>query len=646
MKTIKYISIGLICLFSLVITAQERQIKKLSDDFDKFAYVKTSEVLLKVAEKGYRSVELFQKLGNSYYFLNNMEAAAKWYKELMSMTEDLDAEYFFRYAQALKGIENYDEADKWMGKFYAAKPDDFRAKKIKTREDYLAYIESVSNKKTEIENLNINSEVSDFGSAIHNGELVFASSRDKGKKYKWNEQPFLDLYSAKIIDDTNFETPKKLNEDINTKYHESSAAYTPNGKFMFFTRNNYYNKKYKKDESGINRLKLFRATINTVGEWGNISSVHFNDETYSVAHPTINAKGDKLYFASDMEGTIGRSDIFMVDINSDGTLGTPVNIGNKINTEASESFPFINSKGDLFFSSNGYPGLGGMDIYVVRDFEYHMVNNSLDFEVENIGKPINSSKDDFGIYETEVSKKGFFTSNRDGGKGDDDIYAFEILECKLPLNGIVRDKDSNEIIAGANITLYDSEAKELETTVADDNGAFVFTLDCSKEYLVRVGKETYSSEEKRFSSPHINNSEIITTLFLELDEQEVKVGDDLAVTLDIPIIYFDFDKSNIRYDASLELEKVLTVLNTYPTMQLDIRSHTDSRGPRAYNEKLSDSRAKSTRSYLISKGIAPERLTAKGYGESQLKNKCSDNVECSDEEHQLNRRSEFIITKM
>ena len=644
MKTIKFIFIIVLSLTFSFGYSQKGKVRQATKEYDNYAYLRTSEILLDVANNGYRSVDLLQKLGNSFYFNNKMEDAAKWYGELMEMNEPVDAEYYFRYAQALKSVENYTESDKWMKKFHEANKSDLRGRAFASRVDYLSKIEAAS-RDFEVKNLDINSDKSDFGTIQYKNQIIFASTRGGGKKYQWNEQPFLDLFSAVKQEDGSYNNVKEFGGDINTKYHESTVSFTPDDKAMYFTRNNYFEGKYKKGEDGVNRLKIYKANKGDYDKWENIESIPFNSDNYSVAHPSVNIKGTKLYFASDMPGTLGSSDIFVVDINDDGTLGEPVNLGASVNTEGHETFPFINEVGDLYFSSNGFAGLGGLDVFVIRDFE-NRLEKGQPLTLENVGKPINSSKDDFAYYENLTTEEGFFTSNRDGGKGDDDIYTFKFPECVQVVEGIVKDKDTQEIIPGATVTLFDGEGKQIDKVVVGDDAAFSFDVECDKEYLIRVEKETYSSDEKRFTTPN-KKQELKLEINLEQDEQEIKPGDDLAKTLDIPIIYFDFDKSNIRPDAEVELQKVIAVLNKYPTMKIDVRSHTDSRATTQYNDALSKRRNKSTIDYIVKKGnISKDRLTGQGYGESQLVNKCSDGVDCTETEHQLNRRSEFIIISM
>ncbi|WP_179317059.1 OmpA family protein [Winogradskyella undariae] len=646
----KYILLAFVVAFTSSVFAQNGKIQSVKDDYRDFAYVKTSEVLLEVAEKGYKSADLFQKLGNSFYYQDKMEEAAKWYGELMAMDEVIEPEYYFRYALALKGIEDYEGSDKWMKKFNELKPEDLRGKAFLSKVDYRTSIEASSRDDIEVINLDFNTEFSDFGAAEYENEIVFASASGGGRKYRWNEQPYLDLFSVEKKEDGSFGEVKSLEGDVNTKFHESSPVFSPNGKYMFFTRNNYFHSKYKEDNTGINRLQLYRASLSEDGSWDDIHKIHFNSEDYSVAHPTLNVTGSRLYFASDMPGTYGQSDIFVVDVNDDGTLGEPENLGSSINTEGKETFPFMNTNGDLYFSSTGFPGLGGRDIFKSEGVDAKVEkSSSRNFPIENVGKPVNSVSDDFAYYENLVTKRVYFSSNREGGKGSDDIYTFEITECQQLVTGTVLDIKTNEPIPNATVVLFDGEGNEIERKTVAEDAVFEFDLACKTEYLVRGEKEKYTSDEKRFATPS-KQQDLELQLFLEIDEQQIEPCDDLAKVLDIPIIYFDFDKSNVRYDAEIELQKVLAVLNKYPTMHIDIRSHTDCRGTASYNEKLSERRAKSTRQYLVDKGISSERLTAKGYGESRLVNDCgcepTSESSCSEEEHQLNRRSEFIITSI
>ncbi len=348
-----------------------------------------------------------------------------------------------------------------------------------------------------------------------------------------------------------------------------------------------------------------------------------------------------------MPGTFGQSDLYIVDINQDGTLGIPVNLGATINTEAQETFPFINEKGDLYFSSNGYSGLGGLDIYRIYDFEKKLKKNE-SFIVENIGKPINSPNDDFAYYENLITKEGYFSSNRDGGKGDDDIYWFKVPECSQKLAGKVFDIKTNQLLEGAKVVLLNNEGIIAAEQIVGDDAIYNFmVLDCDSQYLVRASKDLYETSEKRILTTSKRKEQLHVDIPLVQEEVIIAEGTNLRDAFNLNPIYFDLDKSKIRPDAEIELQKIVAVLNKYPTMIIDVRSHTDSRGKASYNNALSNRRNKSTINYLVKVGkIDADRLTGKGYGESELINKCSDGVRCSKEEHQLNRRSDFIIVKM
>ena len=334
------------------------------------------------------------------------------------------------------------------------------------------------------------------------------------------------------------------------------------------------------------------------------------------------------------------SDLFKVKINSDGSYSTPVNVGKSINTEGRETFPFISDENELYFASNGHPGLGGMDIFVSKAREDGSFG-----EVKNLGSDINSPMDDFAYLIDTKSRRGFFTSNRDGGMGYDDIYKFleqKKITCQQVLYGEITDLATKKILPDTKVTLFDKSFNSVSTTTSDSEGKYSFDVECGKTYYVRAQKTDYTTKEEKVTVG-TEDGKTYLPIALESSKCVVTIGDDLGKCFNIKMIYFDLDKSNIRQEAALDLEKILDVLNQNPTMRLDIRSHTDSRQTFKYNENLSDRRAKSTINWLVKNGINSNRLTGKGYGETQLVNRCADNVDCTEEEHQMNRRSEFII---
>ncbi len=589
---------------------------------------------------------MFQKIGNAYYFNGELDKAVKWYAELFAMPETtIEPTYYYRYAQSLRAIGENKKADEVLKEFDKLSANDSRATLYKKNTNYLDEIKANSGRH-KIENAGINSKYSDYGSSIYNNKIVFTSARDTGslgqRIHTWTDQHFTNLYSADLDDQMSPSNPVKAFRKLNSKFNEATPAFTKDGKTVYFTRNNYIDGKKGKSESGITLIKLYKASLE--GEkWIKIQELPFNSNNYSTAHPTLSPDEKTLYFASDMPGTLGMSDIFKVQINDDGTFSNPVNLGPEINTEGRETFPFVSEENELYFASDGHPGVGGLDVFMTK------INDDGTFnKIQNIGMDANSPKDDFAYIIDSKSRKGFFSSNRNGGEGYDDIYKFletRKLVCEQELYGEITDIDSKLPLPNAKVTLFDKKMNFLKAVNANDKGEYSFIVECSKMYTVRAEKEGYGTNEKQINIPY-ENGKTYLPIELEKDQCKVTIGDDLGKCFGIKNIYFDLDKSNIRTEAALDLEKILDVLNQYPSMKLDIRSHTDSRASHKYNEALSDRRAKSTISWLIKNGVSADRLTGKGYGENQLVNKCSDGVKCTEEEHQMNRRSEFIITAL
>ncbi len=617
--------------------AQGSKLNKADKKYDKYSYIDAIEIYEKVAEKGYKSVELFEKLGNAYYFNSELDKASKWYGELFALNQEIDSEYYFRYAQALKSEGNYDKSNQYM-ELFAQKTNDSRAKLFQENKDYLTDIDAVSGKYT-MDKTDVNSEFYDYGPTFFGNQIVFTSSRSEGNQYSkihdWTKQNFTDLFVASIDNEGKLGSVENFSKTLNTKYNESSPVFTKDGKTMYFTRNNYNDGKKRKSDEKVIMEKIYKAEF-VNGEWTNIQELPFSSDNYKTAHPALSPDEKTMYFASDMPGSFGNSDLYKVSIDSNGNFGSPENLGPTINTEGRETFPFIDADNNLFFASDGHPGLGGLDI-----FEAKVNNNSFEKPV-NIGKPLNSQLDDFG-YVTNIDGLGFFSSNRDGGIGFDDIYTFRY--CSHTLSGLITDIDTKEFLPNSKVILYDDKMNKIFETFTSEKGLYSFKIDCNKKYQVRVSKEEYETIEKSFQPISINGE---SKLDFELKRKifPIEVGTDLAKVLNISIIYFDLDKWNIRQDAAEDLEKIIAVMNQYPNMTIDIRSHTDSRQSHKYNEQLSDRRAKSTLEFMVKNGINRNRLTAKGYGETQLVNNCSDDVPCSETEHQKNRRSEFIVIKM
>ena len=629
--------------------SQEVQLKKADSNYENFQYVDAIKTYEKVAKKGHKSVELFSKLGDSYYFQSKLKEANYWYNDLFLLDQKLDSEYYFRYAQTLKAVGDYKKANAMMEVFNQANASDLRAMLSKEQFNYLEEIKNNSGRYN-VQNAGINSAFSDYGTSFYKNTLVFTSARDTGgvfvKKHSWTNQSYTNIYKSIITDNGNLSAPEKFSKKINSKYHESTPVFTNDGTTMYFTRNNFLNGKKGRDSNKGILLKLYKATKNGE-EWGAISELPFNSNEYSCAHPALSPDEKTLYFSSDMPGTKGLSDIYKVSILSDGNFGTPVNLGNKINTEARETFPFISNKNELYFASNGHPGLGGLDVFITQ-----LNEDGTYGKIKNVGEPVNSNFDDFGFIMDTASKNGFFSSNREKNSlGYDDIYkCTEIIpvpkDCQQNLNGVVVDSETQEPIQGVRVVMFDINYVKLDEVMSDAEGKFDFgAVDCGNKFRIIPEQKDYASEENVVMITKESDMKDLK-ISMTPKSQPLKVGADLRKTLGIDIIYFDLNKAIIREDAEVELAKILEVMKQYPNMEIDVRSHTDSRQTKIYNLTLSDKRVKATIKWLIENGIEAKRLTGKGYGESQLVNKCADDIPCTNLEHQANRRSEFIITKL
>jgi outer membrane protein OmpA-like peptidoglycan-associated protein/tetratricopeptide (TPR) repeat protein len=643
MKKYIFLCLKLIIVFSFDSYGQESKVAAGDKKYDSYAYIDAIKTYERVAEKGYKSEDMFKKLGNSYYFNSNFDGAVKWYGELFALNPNAEPEYYYRYAQSLKSTGQIDKANKILSEFNARYKNDSRGKLYKEDVNYLDDIKANSG-RYKIEDAGINSQYSDYGSFILDNKIYFASARDTGnfsqRKHKWTNEYFTNLYFADLDPATGTSTKvNKFRTSLNTKFHESSPAFTKDGKTVYFTRNNYVNGKKGKDDNKITLIKIYKATLDNNGKWANITEVPFNSDNYSVGHPALSPDEKTLYFASDMPGTIGQSDIYKVSINGE-SYGPPQNLGNTINTEGKETFPYITNENEIYFASDGHPGLGGLDVFVGK-----IEDNGTISSIQNVGGDINSPKDDFAYIIDPVSRRGYFSSNKDGGQGSDDIYKFletRKLQCIQALEGIITDLNTSAVLPGAKVTLYEGTTIK-NSTVSGLDGSYTFAVECGKSYNVRAEKVEYITKELSVTIGKLTGKTSLP-IALEKSTCKVTIGDDLGKCFGIKMIYFDLDKYDIRTEAALDLEKILDVLNSNPTMKLDIRSHTDSRATHAYNQALSNRRARSTIDWLVKNGVAKNRLTGKGYGETQLVNKCSDGVQCTEEEHQMNRRSEFIIT--
>ncbi len=672
-----------------------------------------------------------KKLAECYFNTGDFSLAEEYYKEVANSHEST-SEDVYSYASVLSINKKYIEAELWMDKFANMEKCDSRAKRFSENKGY--YLDLLNDdKKFKIKNLSSNTEFQDFGASFYNRKIVFASTRPSKSLLK-RLFSFKRLSLQLFVADANrgeFENIKPFKKKFNKKLHEGPASFSNKGTVMAFTQDSYFTK----EEDGIEQLQIF--TSEKEGKkWGKPISVPFNYSKCSVAYPSLSKDGKTMYFASDIAGGYGGYDIYVVKRNENGEWGKPLNVGNKINTEGDEVFPFIHENGMLFFASNGLLGLGGLDIF------YTKINNNKYLKPKNIGVPINSNFDDFTFIIDKKMKKGYFSSNRDGGKGNDDIYSFKLYEeltFDTEIKGKVLDKNNNAL-ANVNVSLFDKDGNIIKTINSDNEGNYIFEVNPkdanritaskpkyitavididNKEYKETI-KQNFILEKlsdfsilckvidekdnktisdvriltidnktgKKENFTTIENGEFLVQLnnyklndsvnfsfIIEKDGyasksidyenvlkwigeykftvkmQKIEIGEDLGKILEINPIYFDFDKSEIRKDAAVELDKIVAIMNKYPKMVIELSSHTDCRGSAIYNLKLSDRRAKASAHYIKTRISNPTRIYGEGFGEKKLIVKCqacgggSTAKKCTEADHQKNRRTEFKIIR-
>ena len=629
--------IALTFLSITTIDAQDKSSKKADKQFSKLEFVKAAESYKKLINNGKSSDYVVAQLAECYYNIFNTVEAEKWYATLAEDSSDPDI--IFKYSQMLKANGKYKLSNKWMNKFVELRPADNRATSFLKNPTYLPKIIS-KGKRFNVQNLDINSEYSDFGGALNNNKLYITSSRntvglfDLGRwitqriSYGWNNEPYLDIYSFDVTDSGSYLNEDYLGSNINTKYHEGLASFDNEGN-MYISRESFYENEYVKDPESNNITSLIGIYKISKGE-KNVVALNINSVEYSVKNPSISSDGKTLYFSSDMPGGFGNFDIYRGDIDENGNINNVENLGQKVNTEGQEMFPFIGDKNNLYFSSDSQLGLGGLDVFFTKEVDGKWAS------VRNVGIPVNSNADDFAFSMNEATGEGFVSSNRSGGKGSDDIYSIKRLIpiCDVLLTANVMDAKTKLGIDSATTSISDKDGNIASTKTSSNEGVSEFMLVCDEAGKLIVSKEGYNSKIVDLKM----SSEEFTSINIMLDPIEKII---VAEKIELNAIYFDFDKSNIKAEAAFELDKLVQIMNKYPEMTVSIESHTDSKGPSSYNQRLSERRAKTTSQYVISKGIDSSRLSSAGKGESSPVVDCKN---CSKDEDQLNRRSEFIIT--
>lgn len=618
-----YITLGLILLSGIAVS-QNATVKKADQLFESYQYVGAIDSYLQAINNKQGSQQVYQNLADSYYHIYNTTEAAKWYEKAVQGTSN--PETIFKYAQVLKSLGNYTEANIQMNKFSNLLPNDVRAKEFNKNQNYKSTLDNAKPLFT-VGNTSLAANKSnDFGAVLtNNNEIYFVSTRNSSKVDKWSNVPYIDIFRANKNADGTFSKPEEVNE-LNSAFHDGPVAISEDGNTMFFARDGHSTKLYEKDAKNkvkVGQLGIYRA-IKVNGKWEVKEALPVNSTAYSVSHPSLSKDGKILYFTSNMPGGIGESDIWKIAITENG-YGKPENLGTRINTPSREAFPFITDDNQLYFASTGWPGLGGLDV-----FKVDLNKNST--AVVNVGKPINTENDDFSLSLNSKLKVGYFSSNRNGS---DAIYQANPI-CGIEIFPLVTDAKTGKPIEKATVVILDENSKVVATLETNSLGKTLSQLDCDKSYSLQVSALNYQNMVLPIVKSDLTQFEIPVQLIpneVIITDKEVLLGD----------VYFEFDKSNITPTGAIQLDKLVKIMNDNPAMKIAVKSHTDSKGNAKYNLKLSEQRAQATVQYIISRGINKDRISGKGFGDTAPKVKCG--VNCTDEENAINRRSEFIIVK-
>jgi outer membrane protein OmpA-like peptidoglycan-associated protein/tetratricopeptide (TPR) repeat protein len=616
-----YIALFFVAISSSLV-AQNKDTKAADKLFSRYEYVSAAKEYQKLVDNGKADGYVYKQLADTYYNMFNTADAATWYAKATETNQD--AETYFRYAQMLKANGKYEEANKQMNKFASMVPNDLRAKAFKENPNYVPRILS-KNVSYTVNSLPVSSDKSDFGAVMYDNTLYFTSARNGARKnYGWNGEPFLDVYSSVMADSGTFSEATTI-ASLNSKFHDGPVTISTDGNTMFFSSDSFREGLFEKDK--VNKLKLgknnlYKAT-KSGDAWGNITPLPFNSKDFSLSNPSLSRDGKTLYFSSNMPGSLGGVDIWKVAVNGN-EYGTPENLGAKINTEGNESFPFIaDDNSTLYFASSGKQGLGGYDVY--------MIDLAKGTDAVNMGKPINTEKDDFAFTFNKAKNLGFLSSNRNG---NDDIFSATPI-CGVDLLVVVTNAKTGEILSNAKVAIVDERKNIISTETSNDKGEVNFRVECDKNYSIQATKDGFEGNIFQVAK----SKGPIARVDAPLQPIDVIVTPTEIV---LQPIYFEFDKSNITQEGAFELDKLVQVMKNNDKLVIFAKSHTDRRGSDSYNLTLSERRAQATVQYVISKGIPAERISGKGFGETEPKVACD---KCTEEEHSQNRRSEFLIVK-
>ncbi len=639
----------------------QKELKQADKHFRHFEYTLALEAYKKILENSEPRAIVVQRIADSYRLMNNSKEAEFWYAQAV-MFKDAEPTTFYHYAEAAKRNGNYTVAKQMFSEYgrrvtgktelanYMAASCDTALAWIKQPQSYEITTATA-----------LSSEGIDFSPSPMPGGVLFSSDKlvttgkkkEQGRRFRWTGNGYVQLYFSPMGADSTFGTPEPLPEAINTAYHNGAASFLEKENTLFFTRTNSVRRSSKtvnldptswvssnSANTATIRLEIFTAERKG-DKWVNIRPFKYNKPSeYSVGHPAVTPDGQLLYFASDMEGGLGETDIYYCERQPDGSWGKPINAGSSINTSGRESFPSVGADGNLYFSSDRLTGLGGLDVFRATGERNSWAS------VENLKYPLNSSRDDFGVMVDATGAKGLLSSGRSSENGFDNIYTFKQVRVPCTLIGVTverialtRTSKKKEVpVENVYLQLFQDDNGIMKEIYSDAQGRFNFEVKAGLNYIVRGSKKGYLTQTLNITPEcRFNTDSIKVEMVFNRDTPYKPIV--------LENILYDLDKYNIRPDAARELDKLAQTLKDNPTIRIELSSHTDSRNTHRYNAMLSRLRAQAAVDYLISKGIDRNRLVAKGYGETQLLNRCADGVSCSEAQHQLNRRTEFKIIR-
>ncbi|GAB4396480.1 MAG: OmpA family protein [Microscillaceae bacterium] len=650
----------------------QSKLEQANAAYDKFHYAEAIPLYEAVLRDEPRNGEAEEKLADSYRRIGNSREAEKWYAKVVQQPKaSLESKLY--YAQALAMNGNYEEARLWY-KAYAreARRDQRGFQFGKAYEDTANFHKDAA--RYQLQLAPFNSPQADFGPSFYQDGLVFCSSRPPGEtrmvpKYKWNDSYFLDLYFVP----NGVNGTELFDAHFKSKLHDGPITFYNGERAAVFTRNNYYKGKTQRSQDGVNKLKMYFTEVRD-GEWSNITEFPFNDNEYSVGHPAFSIDGLTLYFVSDMPGSLGGTDIFRTNYEN-GRWTFPENLGPGINTPGNEMFPFLDASNNLYFASDGHPGLGGLDIFLAKNIQGRFG------KPQNLGVPINSQRDDFGFIVDIDLGEGYFSSNREGGAGDDDIYRFVTQTCQLYFT--VLDQRTGKPVPDAFIQVEEKDSGLEVVFINEDENLYSFRTAFRTSYVLKAYKEGYvegkiekteqelldcsdenpvmdtlriylnptfpSPEELMARADSIAKAQAqarrLTSSYATIPEWYWQNGIDTTKILAIKSVYYELNQFNVRNEDIGTMQDVLQVLRDNPSYKLIISSHTDSRASYAYNVQLSQRRTNAVFQYFVSRGIDARRIDRAYFGETRLLTPCPDDVPCDENEHLLNRRSEMVIMR-